>query len=296
MHPLLDDRRESLGAEEAYRECAVVARREARNFYYSFIPLKRERREALYAIYSFARLADDLADDVERTADERREGLAELEDRLEEALEANPRGAVFIALADTVERFDVPVQTLRDLITGVRQDQRVRRYRTYEELCQYCYYVAGTIGLICVAICGRITEESKRYALAQGLGMQLVNIIRDVKTDAASDRIYIPFELMHEYGVSEADIMEGSMGSGWRAMMEELAGRAREALREGEKLLPLIAEDARICPALLRELYTEILDRIEQAEFDVFSRTPALAFHSKVRLLLSAYWRYRIRS
>lgn len=284
-----------MGLEDAYRECAVVARREARNFYYSFIPLKQERRKALYTVYSFARLADDLADEEGRSIEERWVGLSELEDRLEQTLEGKPRGAVFIALADTIEIFDIPIQTLRDLITGVRQDLRVRRYRTYEELCQYCYYVAGTIGLICAAVCGRLTDESERYALAQGLGMQLVNIIRDVKADAASDRIYIPLELMHEYGVSEADIMEGSTGVGWEAMMGELAGRAREALREGEKLLPLIATDARICPALLRELYSEILDRIEGSGYDVFSRTPALGLHSKVRILLSAIWRYRIR-
>ena len=294
-HPLLADQRRDLDLERAYIECAGIARKEARNFYYAFLPLRKDRRLALYALYSFARIADDLADEEGRDLNERLVGLDELELRLNETLAGNPGGTVFTALADTIVRFEVPVHTLRDLLTGVRQDQRVARYRTYEDLRTYCYHVAGTIGLMCTAVCDGHSEEAAAFAISQGLGMQLINIIRDVKADADTDRIYIPGDLMDEYGVSEEDIFAGHAGEAWEGMMGVLAGRAREALDEGSGLLPLIARDARICPALLGDLYRKILDRIEAARFDVFSSSPDLTFTTKLRLLGSAYWRYRLR-
>ncbi len=294
-HPLLADQRRGLDLEQAYAECAVITRQEARNFYYAFLPLRRDRRHALYALYSFARIADDLADEEGRDLDERLAALDHLESRLDEALTGDPGGTVFIALADTIERFAVPVHTLHDLLTGVRQDQSVTRYHAYEDLRTYCYHVAGTIGLMCSAVCDGRSEEAAAFAIAQGHGMQLINIIRDVRTDAESDRIYIPGELMEEFGISEEDIFAGRTGDAWEGMMGTLAGRARDALDEGRGLLPLIARDARICPALMGELYRKILDRIEATRFDVFSSVPDLTLTMKLRLLGSAYWRYRLR-
>ncbi|MFC1500286.1 phytoene/squalene synthase family protein [Candidatus Zixiibacteriota bacterium] len=294
-HPLLADQRRGLDLEQAYAECAGITRKEARNFYYAFLPLRSDRRLALYALYSFARIADDLADEEGRELSERLAALDHLESRLDEALAGDPGGSVFTALADTIERFTVPVHTLRDLLTGVRQDQSVTRYHSYEELTTYCYHVAGTIGLMCSAVFGNRSEEAAAFAISQGLGMQLINIIRDVRTDADSDRIYIPGQLMAEYGVSEEDVFAGRTGEAWEGMMGALAGRARDALEEGRGLLPLIAPDARICPALMGDLYQKILSRIEGVHFDVFNHVPDLTLMMKLRLLGTAYWQYRIR-
>ncbi|MFO7768626.1 MAG: phytoene/squalene synthase family protein [bacterium] len=293
-HPLLEDEREGLDVEASYAECARVARREARNFYFAFLPLRKERRRALYAVYSFARLADDLADAEQEPLEGRLEALGRLEGRLEAAVAGRPRGAVFTALADAVEQFRIPVRALEDLMTGVRRDQRIRRFETYEELCVYCYHVAGTVGLICAAVFDARGPEAEEYAEAQGLGMQLVNIMRDVQEDLLMDRIYLPKDLREQYGVTEEGLRSGRPGPGWEPMMAELAGRAREALHTGGLMLPLAARDARICPALLRELYEAILDNIEEADFDVFSRDPDLSLSRKVSLMLSAWWRYRV--
>jgi phytoene synthase len=293
-HPIFQDVRISVPAREAYTGCARIARREARNFYFAFLPLRRDRRQALYAVYSFARLADDLADDESRGISERLERLGELEARLEESLIGQPRGAIFIALADAVERFNIPQTALHDLVAGVRQDQTVRRFATYEELCDYCYLVAGTVGLICAAIFEASGEGSDQFAVAQGLGMQLVNIMRDVEEDARSDRIYLPADLLNQYGVSETDILDSQTGEAWRALMEDVASRAREALQEGGRLLPLIADDAGICPALLRNLYEAILERIESRDYDVFKADLGLSFPAKFGILASAWWRYRV--
>lgn len=293
-HPIFQDERIAVPARQAYVECARIARREARNFYYAFLPLRRDRRQALYAVYSFARLADDLADDESRGISERMERLDELEARLEESLAGQPRGAIFIALADAVERFNIPETALHDLVTGVRQDQTVRRFATYEELCDYCYLVAGTVGLICAAIFEASGEASEQFAVAQGRGMQLVNIMRDVGEDARADRIYLPADLLNHYGVSEADILDSRTGQAWRALMADMASRAREALQEGGRLLPLIADDARICPALLRNLYEAILKRIESDDYDVFETDLDLSFPTKIGILASAWWHYRV--
>lgn len=298
-HPLLEDVRSDLGVESAYDECARVARREARNFYFAFLPLRKARRRALYAVYSFARLADDLADtgaDEEggRSLQERLDALDRLEERLDVSLSGAPRGAVFTALVDAIQRYRIPVKALRDLLTGVRQDQHIRRFETYEELCVYCYHVAGTIGLICAAVFDARGQEAEEYAEAQGLGMQLVNIMRDVQEDLTMDRIYIPRDLRDRYEVTEQGMRAGDPGAGWEPMMEDLAARARQALREGSLMLPLAARDARICPALLRELYEAILDNIERAGFDVFHHDPDLSLPRKILLMLSAWWRFRV--
>lgn len=293
-HPRLADRRH-LPIDRAYAECARIARREARNFYYAFLPLRRARRHALYAVYAFARLADDLADDEGRSLPERSAALEELEVRLDRTLSGEPSGAVFVALEDAVRKYDIPPRALRDLLTGVRRDQSVTRFATWEDLCDYCYHVAGTIGLVCAAVFGASGEEAERFAVAQGQGMQLVNIMRDVEEDLAFGRIYLPQDLLDQYGVTEEALRQGRTDGAFIALMTDLAGRARNALEEGGRLLPLVAPDARICPALLRELYEAILVRIEASGFDVFNTDPDLGFYHKVRLMTSAWWRFRIK-
>lgn len=294
-HPLLADRREDLPVDEAYRVCARVARTEARNFYYAFLPLRPHRRRALYAVYSFARLADDLADEPDRPLPERMARLDELEERLTDTLDGRPAGAVFIALADAVRRFGIPGHALHELLTGMRQDQSVRRFATFEDLREYCYLAAGTMGLACAAIFEARGDQAPDYAVAQGLGMQLVNIMRDVREDAEAGRIYLPRDLMEAHGVTEEDIRAGRGGAGWSDLMEDLARRARLALEDGARLLPLAARDARICPALLADLYGTLLERIEADDWDVFERPVELSLSTKLRLLLGALWRYRIR-
>ncbi len=293
-HPLLEDRRTDLPVDEAYRFCAGVARREARNFYYAFLPLRRRRREALYAVYAFARLADDLADEPGQPLGERMARLDELERRLDETLAGRPAGRLFVALGDAVGRFGVPGHALHELLAGMRQDQTVTRYVTFADLREYCYLAAGTIGLACAAIFEARGDQAADYAVAQGLGMQLINILRDVGEDAANGRIYLPVELLERYGVSEEEVRSGRTGTGWAALMADLAARARTSLEDGARLLPLVARDARICPALLRDLYVAILDRIEAAGWDVFTRRIELGLPAKLRLLARDFLRYRV--
>ena len=294
-HPFLEDLRKGLPVEQAYRECARIAREEARNFYYAFLPLRADRRRALYAVYSFARVADDLADETGFENEERLTSLERLEARMEESLAGEPAGAVFTGLADAVERFQIPEQALRELLAGVAHDLQVQRYHSWEELTDYCYLVAGTVGIICAAVFEASGPDAGRYAVSQGLGMQLINIMRDVREDAESGRIYIPGTMLEKHGVDEEGIVRGSPGSGWVPLMEELGSRARQALAEGSHLLPLVAADARICPALLRDLYERILDRIETRHYDVFSADLDLSFTAKVGIMLSAWIRHRIR-
>jgi 15-cis-phytoene synthase len=294
-HPLLADERAPLESGVAFAECAALARRQARNFYYAFLPLRRRRRHALYSVYAFARLADDLADEPGPGLSERLEQLDRLQRRLQQSLEGRPRGAVFAALAESVGRFQIPTETLFELLEGVRQDQHRQRYRNWAQLERYCYLVAGTVGRICAAVFEARGPEADRYAIAQGLGMQLVNIMRDVTEDAAAGRLYLPEELLEQHGLSVAQVMAGRPDpQRWRAVMSEVGARAREALREGAGLLPLAAPDARICPALLRELYEAILDRLEAGGWEPGADRVELSTPCKAGLMLSAWWRYRV--
>lgn len=260
---------------QAYRHCQDVTRQQARNFYFAFLSLPREQRQSVYAVYAFCRACDDYSDD---DIDPRRKVdlLESYRHRLHECFEGHPSGPVFEALRDVAERYHISRDLFDDIITGVRMDLTMRRYATFDDLYKYCYRVASVVGLVSVEIFGYTDAAARAYAIDMGIGMQLVNIMRDVKEDAGRDRIYLPQEDLKRFGCSESDVLGGIQGAGFAEMMKFEAGRARRYFQRGELLLPLVPPRTRACPLILKTLYSRLLDRIEARNWDVF--------HERVRL------------
>jgi 15-cis-phytoene synthase len=270
--------------EEAYAEASRITRREARNFAWGIAVLPRPKRLAVAALYAFARRVDDIADDPELGADERRAGLEACRAAVEALPDAPPDDAVLVALADATTRFPVPRGALLDLVAGGLMDVERSRYETWDELREYCRCVAGAVGLACTAVYGpRDPAAAPSHAEALGLALQQINIIRDVSEDWHLGRVYLPRDELQRYGVTEADIADGRVGAEWRALMEHQARRADAYMGEGLRLLPLLDRRCALGVRAFAGIYRGLLVQMRERGFDVFSQRPHLSAVGKVR-------------
>ena len=273
---------------EAYRHCQQVTRREARNFYFAFITLPGPKRRAIYAAYAFARLCDDIADGDGPTA-EKVIGLDQVRRSLADAYAGYPQGPVFIALADVARNYGIPQSYFENLAVGVEMDTVKSRYSTFEELRQYCYGVAGTVGLICAEIFGYTQPIVLEYAVDLGLAMQLTNIMRDIQEDATRGRVYLPQDEMAHFGYSEAELLSGTVNPQFVELMRFQAQRARGYYAQSAKLLPLVPARSRAAAAVLHGIYSRLLDRIESQGFNVFQGRTRLSGREKLLLTAKLY-------
>jgi len=279
-----------LPLDRAYAECARITRRSARNFYYAFLTLPPARRRALYAVYAYCRLCDDIADEP-LPLEEKVARLEEVGEALERAWAGRPQGPIFTALAHTAEVYRIPRPLFVEVLRGVQMDLTVHRYATFEDLRLYCYRVASAVGLISVHIFGFRNPSALAYAEDLGLAMQLTNILRDLREDYERGRIYLPLEEMKRFGYTEEDLAQGVVDERFRALMAFQAERARGFFRSGARLLPLVPPHTRACPAVLGSLYRRLLDNMEARGYDVFRHRPALSTAEKVRLTVEAWLR-----
>lgn len=271
----------------AYEHCKRVTRAEAKNFYYAFRTLPARKRRAIYAAYAFCRLCDDIADG-DLPLDEKRRLLDETRDRLSSGANAD-RSPIFLALRDTIDSYDIPVQHFHAVIDGVEMDLTRTRYGTYEELRVYCYRVASAVGLACIEIFGYADERAREHAVDLGLAMQLTNIVRDVREDSLRERIYLPLDELERFGYSEQELTQGVVNEPFQQLMRHQAARAREHFEHGRRIVPLLSADSRACLSLLDGVYSRILDRIEGSGFDVYARRVGLPTHVKL-LLMARLW------
>jgi len=283
----------------SYDECYRVARESHSNFYYAFFLLPKSRRDGLAALYAFMRLIDDVADENDDASAKQR-ALAKWRAALDEAVMANGRanistlpGAseVLPALVDTMRRYNMPARYLHDLISGAEMDLTVKSYSTFDRLREYCYRVAGTVGLTCTHVFGFRDARALDLAEKLGLAFQLTNIIRDVRDDYAMERVYLPDEDLAQYNVKPEDFARNEATLGVRELLRFEAERAWQCYKEGAALLNLIEPESRSALWLLVHTYSALLARIEEMDFAVFaervrlSKAEKLVFIAKARLV-----------
>ena len=274
-------------AAKSYSYAQQVTKREATNFYYAFRLLPPSRRNAIYAVYTFSRRADDAVDSVEELQAAPEEAEAKLE-QLRALLRGEaPSDPLAPAIEDTIERFGVPLEHFEELIRGMEMDLHNQRYQTFEELYRYCYRAAAAVGLLCIEIFGYQGEPSE-HAEALGIAMQLTNILRDISEDMTRGRIYLPLEDLDRFGYSPEELERNELNPAFKSMMKFQVERARSYFDKAEPLFPLIDAETRYCPVLLKRLYTKILDKIENQDYDIFSRRPSLSKFQKIGMLLAA--------
>lgn len=280
--------------EEAYEACAKITRESSTNFYYAFLTLPEQKRRAIYATYAFCRLCDDIVDDPDRPDDPSLE-LATVRAKLGEAYEGSESGAIWTALADSQKRFGIGQSHYAAVIEGCEMDLTKSRYQTFEELAEYCKKVASAVGLVCIEVCGYEDQDAVQHAIDLGIAMQLTNVIRDVAEDAGNGRIYLPLEEIRRFGYSEQELIEGSVNENFRQLIKFQVDRAREYFERGNRLFPLLDRRSRACPQAMAEVYMSILDKIEDANFDVMSSKVSLSKRVKLTLAARLWIRSRLR-
>ncbi|KAJ0099384.1 hypothetical protein Patl1_20982 [Pistacia atlantica] len=285
---------------EAYDRCGEVCAEYAKTFYLGTLLMTPERRRAIWAIYVWCRRTDELVDGpnashITPTA------LDRWESRLEDLFQGRPFDMLDAALSDTVAKFPVDIQPFRDMIEGMRMDLKKSRYKTFDELYLYCYYVAGTVGLMSVPVMGiapeslATTESVYNAALALGIANQLTNILRDVGEDARRGRVYLPQDELAQAGLSDEDILAGKVTEKWRNFMKNQIKRARMFFDEAEKGVTELSEASRwpVWASLL--LYRQILDEIEANDYNNFTRRAYVSKVKKIAALPISYAKSLIR-
>ena len=256
----------------SYQHCADVTRESGTSFYYGIRLLPREQRNALYAIYAWARRIDDIVDcddpDAEKSAslEEARTALAERDER--------PDDPVLVALADACRRYPIPLDAFDDLADGVAMDLAGARFARFDELALYCSRVGGSIGRLTVGVIGASDRErALELADALGVAFQLTNILRDVGEDLAQGRIYLPQEDLDRF---DCALETGSPNGRFPDLVRFETGRAADWYATGLELLPLLDRAGAASVAAMAGVYRRLLERIEQDPEAVLTRRVSL--------------------
>jgi phytoene synthase len=275
----------SAAVEDAYAWCKAYTRERAKNFYYAFAILPRDKRNAIYAAYAFSGHVDDIADELDDRSEQERQ-LAQARERLRACYAGERDGPLFTALGDAIDRFRIPASYFDELVNGVEMDFTINRYATWDELYRYCYRVASMVGLICTSVFGtKPHPEAERYAVDLGVALQIVNIMRDVEEDAGRGRVYFPKDELASCGLTPEDILACRYDERFVTLMRRQADRARAYFASGRRLLPLLDLRSRMCVNVLQGVYAEILKRIEARRYDVLTGRVSLSGREKLALI-----------
>jgi phytoene synthase len=264
----------------SYTFCRGIARTRARNFYYSFLLLSREQRNAMCAIYAFMRYCDDISEGEGASHEAIEHWRRDLNLALDGQFGDNP---LWPAFQDTVERYRIPRQYFQEMIEGVSSDLQPRQVETFDELYRYCYQVASVVGLTIIHIFGFESPDALPLAEKCGIAFQLTNILRDVREDQENKRIYIPAADLRKFGADLARRDENFV----RLMTFE-AQRARAYYDESRPLIELVHVRSRPSLWALIEIYRRLLGRIERSNFDVLTRRIRVPTWEKLAILAGA--------
>jgi squalene synthase HpnC len=265
--------------EQAYEYCAQIARSHYENFTVASWLMPRAMRPHMHAIYAYARIGDDFADEDRSLAK-----LDQWGQELELAYEGCPRHPVMIAVADTARRFDIPKEPFCDLLTAFRSDVDFKGFDTFEDLLGYARYSANPVGRLVLYLFGYRDADRQRLADAVCSGLQLANFWQDIAIDFAKKRIYLPRHDMEDFGVTAQDLHDGHMSPQFRALMKHEVVAAREMLMSGEALARVV--DRRLARDVLMFAGggLAILRAIERIGYDVFRARPKLNRFDYVKL------------
>jgi squalene synthase HpnC len=273
--------------EQAQEYCRRLARTHYENFSVATWFLPHKLRQDFLNVYAYCRISDDLGDEVaDPTA-----ALALLDEwqsQLDACYAGTPRHPVFVALSETVKKFDIPKHEFSDLLIAFRQDQTVTRFETFDDVLAYCRYSANPVGHLVLYLCGYPDVERQELSDCTCTALQLANFWQDVSVDFAKGRIYLPLEDLRRYSVSEDDLQQNRNTPAFCEMMKFEVERARQWFESG---LPLVSRvDAELAVDL--ELFTrggqEILNAIERQNFAVLGRRPVISKPRKLALVARA--------
>ncbi|HEU4648700.1 MAG TPA: squalene/phytoene synthase family protein [Gemmatimonadales bacterium] len=282
--------------ERSYAAAERVTANWAKSFYFASRFLPRHKRRAVFALYDYCRHADNLVDARgARSARQARHDLV----RLGAAVRAMHRGAMpsdarWLALADTLRRFTVPLEPLIDLLEGVAMDLEPVDVPDYAALDRYCRLVAGGVGLMLGPVLGASPDSFREACVRLGVAMQLTNVLRDVGEDLDAGRVYLPSDELERFGLDRSALEERRVTPAFRRLMAFQIARARRYFEDGSRVVPLFPDDgSRLTVRLMQRTYAAILDAIERLDYDVFRYRAYVSSSRKLMILGRAMWAER---
>jgi hydroxysqualene synthase len=288
-NPKLHTKGKYWSAEDGFRYCETIARNHYENFPVASRFVSKELRKYVWTIYAFARIADDYADEPGFTLAERMTNLNQWEQYLDECYNGNPTHRVFAALAETVERFQIPHELCQNLLTAFRADVTVRRYETYEDVRAYCRNSANPIGRLLLLLLNYRSDTMMQFSDSICTALQLTNFWQDISVDLKKDRIYLPLEELEEFGYSEQDLINQKVNDRFRDFMAFQVRRTADLFVEGKPLLSMVGKDLSMELKLTWNGGMRILQKIYKQNYDVLTKRPALTVSDKLALLFRSF-------
>ncbi len=256
-------------ADNLQTNSRTITKQSGSNFYYAFLFLPKPKREALYAVYAFCRLSDDLVDESKAGVNPA-DALTRWRQAVDACFDDSVDSPIIAAVGKAARQFHIPKVYFEELLNGMEMDLTRTRYATFEELYPYCYRVASIVGLICIEIFGYTNPLTKTYAEQLGIAFQLTNILRDVGVDAQRGRIYLPQDELRRFGYSEEELLAGRYNRAFTELMRFQCERARGFFRAAKAALTVEDTRSLLAAEIMRAIYYRLLLRIEARQYNVF--------------------------
>lgn len=272
----------------------AITQKSASNLALAFVLLPRAKRDAMSALYAFCREVDDVADEDSAPVAARRAQLAEWRADVKRGCDNEPpQFPVNRELQPVIRQFHLPFELFDDLLRGCEMDLEIKRYKDFEGLEDYCYHVASVVGLLSIEVFGYQNPACRDYAIYLGKALQLTNILRDVKTDAARGRIYLPQSELKRCGVAEEEILGSKYSDRYFTLAGGVAARAKHFYQLAQKALPAGDRKNMVAAELMGSVYWRLLKKLERGKFDVFGpKPPKLSKPHKLALIFQSWLRF----
>jgi len=276
------------------QQAKQIAKKSNSSFYYAFSLLPAKQRDAMTTVYAFCRETDDIVDENDFSDEVKFENLRKWRVELEKGLTGNSSLPLLNSLSKIIDQFNIPTDPFFDLIKGMEMDIQRSRYPTIDDLMQYCYRVAATVGLMSIEIFGYKNISTRKYAINLGYAMQLTNILRDIKKDALIGRIYLPLEDLKKFNYSEHELFSNVYNENFVALMRFEANRAKEYFEKANKALDISDKPSLFAARSMQHIYFNLLKKLESKNFDVFSENINVGKTEKVAIAVGVWAKYNL--
>ena len=272
-----------------------IAKKSKSNFSYSFSLLPKNKSDAINIVYAFCRKTDDIVDDDHSRIDEKQLRLNQWRYEFEKTVSGNESGSELLNnLSKVIKEFKIPVSLFFELIAGMEMDLHKNRYATFNELRDYCYKAASTVGLMCIEIFGYNNPKSKEFAINLGIALQLTNILRDIKSDVSNGRIYIPDEDLKKFNYSENDLIKSNYNENFISLMKFECKRAKEFYEAADKSLAEEDKPFMYSAKIMEHIYFRLLKKIEYKNYNVFEGKIRVSTLKKIVIASGIYLKHKL--
>ena len=271
-----------------------ISKKSKSSFYYTFSFLPEEKRNAIKTLYAFCRKTDDIVDDDNKPKELKQQELDKWREKLTDALSNKPHDEFFSQIKKYTEKFKIPHEPFYDIISGMELDLNQNRYQTFDELKDYCYKVASTVGLMTIPVFGYKNKSTEEYAVNLGIALQLTNIMRDVKTDAERGRIYLPLDDLEQFKYSEDELLENVYNENFVNLMKYESEKARSFYTLAGNNLQREDRSSLFTARAMEYIYYRLLDKIEEAEFNVFKEKIRVSNINKLFISAAVWLKYKL--